>query len=65
MFDSFDISDIMAFMLFLMDSLHEDCNRVKDKPKVELPDTEDRPVEVSVGWGVVGLASVWAGGWWD
>lgn len=30
-------------MAFLLDGLHEDLNRVHDKPYVELSDSEGRP----------------------
>ncbi len=33
-------------MNFLLDSLHEDLNRVKKKPYVELPSSDGRPDEV-------------------
>ena len=32
-------------MSFLLDGLHEDLNRVYDKPYVELKDSDDRPDE--------------------
>ncbi|XP_042226967.1 ubiquitin carboxyl-terminal hydrolase 15-like isoform X1 [Homarus americanus] len=38
-----NMNDCHEFLLFLLDGLHEDCNRVVNKPYVELPETAGRP----------------------
>lgn len=43
MYEELENSDIMPFMQYLLDCLHEDCNRVKEKPKLERPDSGQRP----------------------
>ncbi|CAF4666787.1 unnamed protein product, partial [Rotaria magnacalcarata] len=37
--------DSQEFLSFLLDGLHEDLNRVHDKPYVELKDSDDRSDE--------------------
>lgn len=47
--------DAQEFMAFLLDGLHEDLNRIQNKPYTETVDSDGRPDEVSqggiVGWG--------------
>jgi ubiquitin carboxyl-terminal hydrolase 4/11/15 len=35
--------DSQEFLAFLFDGLHEDCNRIKDKPYIDLPNSDGRP----------------------
>ena len=42
-FSSFQQQDSQELLAFLLDGLHEDLNRVTDKPYVELKDSEGRP----------------------
>ena len=42
-FSSFQQQDSQEFLAFLLDGLHEDLNRVTDKPYVELKDSDGRP----------------------
>ncbi|CAF1131929.1 unnamed protein product [Adineta ricciae] len=44
-FTDFQQHDSQEFLSFLLDGLHEDLNRVYDKPYVELKDSDDRPDE--------------------
>jgi len=44
-FTEFQQHDSQEFLSFLLDGLHEDLNRVHDKPYVELKDSDDRPDE--------------------
>jgi len=44
-FTDFQQHDSQEFLSFLLDGLHEDLNRVHDKPYVELKDSDDRPDE--------------------
>ena len=39
--------DSQELMAFLLDGLHEDLNRIKRKPYVEMKETNDRTDEVS------------------
>lgn len=43
--------DAQEFMAFLLDGLHEDLNRIQNKPYTETVDSDGRPDEVSQGWG--------------
>jgi ubiquitin C-terminal hydrolase len=36
---------VQELLAFLLDGLHEDLNRVKDKPYIEYPDSNGRPDE--------------------
>ena len=36
---------MQELLAFLLDGLHEDLNRVKNKPYIEYPDSNDRPDE--------------------
>lgn len=47
--------DAQEFMAFLLDGLHEDLNRIQNKPYTETVDSDGRLDEVS---GVFGLAAV-------
>lgn len=45
--------DAQEFMAFLLDGLHEDLNRIQNKPYTETVDSDGRLDEVSRGaWGV-------------
>jgi ubiquitin carboxyl-terminal hydrolase 6/32 len=43
-FNNFQQQDAQELLAFVLDSLHEDLNRVKVKPYRELRDSDDRPV---------------------
>lgn len=43
--------DAQEFMAFLLDGLHEDLNRIQNKPYTETVDSDGRPDEVRVGDG--------------
>ncbi|KAK3083744.1 hypothetical protein FSP39_002517 [Pinctada imbricata] len=45
-FNGFQQHDSQELLSFLLDGLHEDLNRVHDKPYVELKDSDGRPDEV-------------------
>jgi hypothetical protein len=45
-FDSFQQQDSQELMAFLLDALHEDLNRVRDKPYIEQKSAAGRPDEV-------------------
>lgn len=47
-FTGMDQHDAQEFLAFLMDGLHEDLNRVKDKPYVEIKDSEGRCLQIVV-----------------
>lgn len=42
-FNGYQQHDAQELLAFLLDGLHEDLNRVHDKPYVELRDSEGRP----------------------
>ncbi|CAN0847659.1 Ubiquitin carboxyl-terminal hydrolase 8 [Linum grandiflorum] len=42
-FSGYNQHDSQEFLAFLLDGLHEDLNRVKKKPYIEVNDAEDRP----------------------
>jgi ubiquitin carboxyl-terminal hydrolase 6/32 len=42
-FNGFQQHDSQELLAFLLDGLHEDLNRVHDKPYVELKDSDGRP----------------------
>lgn len=44
-FSGFNQHDSQEFLAFLLDGLHEDVNRVKTKPYVEVKDSDGRPDE--------------------
>lgn len=46
MFQGYQQHDSQEFLNSLLDSLHEDLNRVYKKPYVELPDSDNRPDSV-------------------
>jgi len=46
MFQGMNQHDSQEFLNFLLDSLHEDLNRVKKKPYVELPESNNRPDQI-------------------
>lgn len=45
-FNGYQQHDAQELLAFLLDGLHEDLNRVHDKPYVELSDSEGRPDNV-------------------
>ncbi|XP_062607024.1 ubiquitin carboxyl-terminal hydrolase 19-like isoform X1 [Saccostrea cucullata] len=45
-FNGFAQHDAQEFMAFFLDGLHEDLNRIKDKPYTETVDSDGRPDEV-------------------
>ena len=50
-FSGYQQQDSHELLAFLLDGLHEDLNRVKKKPYVEIPDHGGRPDKVSkVAW---------------
>uniref|UniRef100_A0A2P2M494 Ubiquitin carboxyl-terminal hydrolase n=4 Tax=Rhizophora mucronata TaxID=61149 RepID=A0A2P2M494_RHIMU len=42
-FSGYNQHDSQEFLAFLLDGLHEDLNRVKSKPYIEIKNAEDRP----------------------
>ena len=54
-FSGYQQQDSQELLAFLLDGLHEDLNRVKQKPYVELQDDKGRPDEV----GVVKTSSIY------
>jgi len=57
-FNGYQQHDAQELLAFLLDGLHEDLNRVHDKPYVELSDSEGRPdivvaQEVSICFNIV------------
>jgi ubiquitin carboxyl-terminal hydrolase 4/11/15 len=42
-FSGYQQHDSQEFIAFLLDGLHEDLNRVRVKPYIEIPDADDRP----------------------
>ena len=54
-FSGYQQQDSQELMAFLLDGLHEDLNRIRKKPYVELKDAGNRPDKVSrklffAGW---------------
>ena len=45
-FSGYQQQDSQELMAFLLDGLHEDLNRIRKKPYVELKDAGNRPDEV-------------------
>lgn len=45
-FSGYQQQDSQEFLAFLLDGIHEDLNRVKKKPYVEVKDADGRPDEV-------------------
>jgi len=45
-FSGYQQQDSQELLAFLLDGLHEDLNRVKQKPYIEIPDDKGRPDEV-------------------
>lgn len=48
-FSGYQQQDSHELLAFLLDGLHEDLNRVKKKPYIEIPDHGGRPDEVFKG----------------
>eukprot|EP00123_Amoebidium_parasiticum_P006322 comp17299_c0_seq1/m.16441 comp17299_c0_seq1/g.16441 ORF comp17299_c0_seq1/g.16441 comp17299_c0_seq1/m.16441 type:complete len:906 (-) comp17299_c0_seq1:89-2806(-) len=44
-FSGYQQQDSQELLAFLLDGLHEDLNRVKQKPYIEMPDSDDQPEE--------------------
>lgn len=57
--------DAQEFMAFLLDGLHEDLNRIQNKPYTETVDSDGRPDEVCVGQGGCVCAGRLAPGCWS
>lgn len=47
-FSGYQQQDSQELLAFLLDGLHEDLNRVKKKPYLELRDADGRPDEVRI-----------------
>jgi ubiquitin carboxyl-terminal hydrolase 4/11/15 len=47
-FSGYQQQDAQELMAFLLDGLHEDLNRIKKKPYIELKEDEGRPDVVSI-----------------
>jgi ubiquitin carboxyl-terminal hydrolase 4/11/15 len=47
-FSGYQQQDSQELLTFLLDGLHEDLNRIKQKPYIELKDSENRPDDVRV-----------------
>ena len=45
-FSGYQQHDTQELLAFLLDGLHEDLNRVKQKPYIEIPDDKGRPDDV-------------------
>jgi ubiquitin carboxyl-terminal hydrolase 4/11/15 len=45
-FSGYQQHDSQELLTFLLDGLHEDLNRIKKKPYIELQDASGRPDEV-------------------
>jgi len=46
-FSGYQQQDSQELLTFLLDGLHEDLNRIKQKPYIELKDSENRADEVN------------------
>ena len=47
-FRGYGQQDSQELLTFLLDGLHEDLNRIKHKPYIEMPDSDNRPDEVNL-----------------
>jgi len=45
-FSGYQQQDSQELMAFLLDGLHEDLNRIRNKPYVEIKEADSRPDEV-------------------
>jgi len=45
-FSGYQQQDSQELMAFLLDGLHEDLNRIRNKPYVEVKEADNRPDEV-------------------
>ena len=45
-FNGFQQQDSQELLAFLLDGLHEDLNRVQEKPYTELKDSDGRPDDI-------------------
>ena len=46
-FSGYQQQDSQELMAFLLDGLHEDLNRIRNKPYIEVKEADNRPDEVS------------------
>jgi len=46
-FSGYQQQDSQELMAFLLDGLHEDLNRIRNKPYIEIKEADNRPDEVS------------------
>ncbi len=57
-FSGYNQHDAQELMAFLLDGLHEDLNRIRKKPYIEIKEEEGLSDEVSylwwIAWSVVG-----------
>jgi ubiquitin C-terminal hydrolase len=47
-FSGYQQHDSQELLSFLLDGLHEDLNRIKQKPYIEIEDDDGRPDQVSI-----------------
>ena len=47
-FSGYQQQDSQELMAFLLDGLHEDLNRIKKKPYIEIKDADNRPDQVDI-----------------
>jgi ubiquitin carboxyl-terminal hydrolase 4/11/15 len=52
-FSGYQQQDSQELMAFLLDGLHEDLNRIKKKPYIEMKDSDGRPDDVSTPYLLV------------
>jgi len=61
-FSGYQQQDSQELLTFLLDGLHEDLNRIKQKPYIELKDSENRPDDVRVIYfllAILGIKKYW------
>ena len=51
-FSGYQQQDSQELMAFLLDGLHEDLNRIRNKPYVEIKEADNRPDEVDYLWTI-------------
>lgn len=56
-FSGYQQHDSQELLAFLLDGLHEDLNRVKQKPYLEIPDDKGRPDDVCIVFHIFCLFS--------
>lgn len=57
--------DAQEFMAFLLDGLHEDLNRIQNKPYTETVDSDGRLDEVSATGGASLIGNIFLGHSWN